>query len=122
MVTAGERRDRASIQTCTEMSDGHDGFTETWTTPTGFSRWAVRARALSGRDLERARQVDPRVTWEIVFAWWRTFRADLQGGRARLLLHPTSSAADDITLEIVTPPVDVEGQRQNVLVLAREAA
>lgn len=120
MVTAGERRDRVSVQVRTETSDGHDGYTETW--DTRHSRWSARARALSGRDLERARQVDPRVSWEVVFGYWRAFRADLDGGRARLLVHPTSNSADDITLEIVTPPVDVEGKRHDVLVLCREAA
>jgi len=120
MVPAGERRDRVSVQVRTEVPDGHDGFLETWAIR--HHRWSARARALSGRDLERARQVDPRVTWEIVFGWWRAFRADLDGGRARLLYHPTSISDDDLTLEIVTPPVDVEGKRHDVLVLCREAA
>jgi head-tail adaptor len=120
MVTAGERRDRVSIQARTETSDGHDGYTETWSTLR--SRWSARVRPLSGRDLERARTVDPRVTHEVVFGWWHGWRDDLDGGRARLLFHPTSVSDDDIEFEIVTPPVDVEGKRENVLVLAKEAA
>jgi head-tail adaptor len=120
MVASGERRDRVSVQVRTEVPDGHDGFIETWSIR--HARWSARVRALTGRDLETARQVDPRVSWEVIFGWWRAFRDDLDGGRVRLLYHPTSESDDDITLEVVTPPVDVEGRKQDVLILCRELA
>lgn len=119
-LTASERRERVTVQVRSEVSDGHDGYTETWTTQ--HSRWAARVRALSGRDLETARQVDPRVSWEVILQWWQDFRSDLAGGRTRLVFHPTSDTADDITMEIVGPPVDVEGAGRDVLVYGREVA
>lgn len=118
MISAGDLRDRVSIEVRTEVSDTHDGYTETWAVR--HSRWAANVRELSGRDLERARQVDPRTSIEVDFRYWEAFRADLDGGRVRLKVHDTSASADDRTLEIVSPPVETE-RRVKVTVGCREA-
>lgn len=119
MLSAGDLPDRVSIEVRTEASDGHDGLTETWAAL--HKRWAASVRDLIGRDLERARQVDPRISIEVDFRYWRAFRDDLDGGRVRLKVHSTSDEANDRTLEIVAPPVEAE-RRWKVTVSCREAA
>lgn len=119
MVRAGDLRDRVSIEVRTETSDGHDGFTETWAVR--HRRWAAGVKELTGRDLERARQVEPRTSIEVTFRHWAAFREDLDGGRVRLKVHESGDADDDRTLEIVGPPVEVE-RRIKVTVPCREAA
>jgi head-tail adaptor len=119
MLSAGTLQDRVSIQARTETSDGHDGLVETWATLHG--RWSAAVRELRGRDLERARQADPRTSIEVDFRYWRAFRDDLDGGRVRLLVHPTMQSDDDRVLEIVGPPVESE-RRVMVTVPCREAA
>lgn len=113
------RRQRVSVEVSTETSDGHDGYTQTWAVR--HRRWSAAVRPLAGRDLERARQIDPRIAYEVEFGYWRAFRADLDGGRVRLIYHPTADAADDRTLEIVGAPRDVDEAHQVVIVTCREA-
>jgi head-tail adaptor len=119
MLTAGDLVDRVSIEVRTETDDGHRGTTETWAVR--HHRWSARVRELSGRDLERARQVEPRTAMEVDFRYWQAFRADLDGGRIRLKVHPTDHATEDRTLEVVGPPVETE-RRLRVTVPCREAA
>lgn len=102
---AGDLRHRVSLQTRTEVPDGHDGFTETWTTVQ--SRVAARVIQLVGRDLERARQIDPRSTHEVRVRFWRTYADTFDGGRARLIWHD-EGAMGNRTLEIVTPPQELD--------------
>jgi SPP1 family predicted phage head-tail adaptor len=114
MLPAGQLRQRATVQTSAEASDGHDGFTQTWT-----DRWAripARVRPLVGRDLERAQQTDPRVSHEVAIRYWRTYATDLAGGRARVIYHDLA----DRTFEIVGAPVDVEERHEMLLLLCRE--
>lgn len=121
MLTAGELRHRVTIQARAETSDGHGGFTDpTWSTVR--SRVAAKVRPLAGRDLERARQIDPRVSHEVTLRYWRDYPTDLDGGRTRLLYHPSSNSSDDRTFEIVTPPIDVEERHEALQVMCREAA
>lgn len=115
-----QRPQRVSIEVRTEASDGHDGYVETWAVR--HRRWSARVRPLAGRDLERAQQIDPRISTEVTFGYWRGYRDDLDGGRVRLVYHPTSVSDDDRTLEIVTPPTDVDERHVDVQVLCREAA
>ena len=115
-----ERRHRVSIESLTETSDGHDGLTDTWTPLR--RRWPARVRPLAGRDLERAQQIDPRISHEVTFGYWRGYQADLKGGRVRLVYHPTATAADDRTFEIVGAPVDVDERHVEITMLCREAA
>ncbi len=97
---AGDLVHRVSIQNRTETGDGHDGFTESWSTVR--SRIAGRVVSLSGRDLERARQIDPRASHELTLRFWPTHNDDLDGGRARVIWHD-DGAIGDRTLEIVEP-------------------
>lgn len=120
MLTAGELRHRVTVQTRTEVSDGHDGVNETWSALR--SRVAARVDPLLGRDLERARQIDPRISHQVSLRYWAAYQADLKGGRSRLVYHPTASASDDRTFEIVTPPIDVNERHEELSVLCREAA
>lgn len=120
MLTAGELRHRVTVQTRTEVSDGHDAFTESWADVK--SRIPAQVLPLLGRDLERARQIDPRVSHTVSVRYWRTYQADLDGGRARLVYHPTSDSTADRLLEIIGAPVDVEERHIMLQLLAKEAA
>lgn len=117
---AANRCQRVSVEVRTETADGHGGYTDTWAVR--HRRWSARVRPLAGRDLERARQIDPRISHEVEFGYWRAYRDDLDGGRVRLVYHATSEATDDRTLEVVAPPIDVEERHEDVIVLCREAA
>jgi hypothetical protein len=115
---AGERRQRVSVQIKAKVSDGHDGFLpDQWASV--HARMAVNVKPLAGRDLERARQIDPRISHEVTLPYWRAYHQDLNGGRSRLLYH---DGAMDRPLEIVAPPIDVEEAHVKVTVLCREAA
>src|SRR5262245_16548471 len=116
MTTAGEYRQRVTIQTRAEVSDGHDGLTESWTNV--HARWPARVLPLAGRDLERARQIDPRISHEVTFRYWRDYPTDLDGGRARLVYHGLT----DRSFEIVGPPIDVDELHVELMMLCREAA
>jgi len=113
-VQAGEHRHRVSIQGRVEVSDGHDGVIETWTTV--HARWPARVRPLMGRDLERAQQVDPRITHEVSMRYWRAYPADLDGGRAQLIYHDLA----DRTFEIIGAPVDVEERHVELVMTCKE--
>ena len=115
-MRAGDLRDRVTIERRTETSDGHDGVTEAWATV--YRRAAAKVQPLSGRDLERARQIDPRISHDVTLRYWQTHRADLDGGRVRLVHH----GIEDVTLEIVGPPLDVDGRREWLRMPCREAA
>jgi len=115
-MTAGDLRDRVTIQRRTETSDGHDGVTETWSLVR--SRVSAQVQPLAGRDLERARQIDPRISHDVTLRYWPSYRADLDGGRARLVQH----GLVDVTLEIVGPPIDVDGRHVWLRMPCREAA
>ena len=100
-MQAGELIHRISLQTRTETSDGHDGYTESWSTVQG--RVAARVDPLSGRDLERARQIDPRATHRVCLRFWRAHNDSFVGGRARVIWHD-DGAIGDRTLEVLGPP------------------
>ena len=102
-MTVGDLIHRITIETRTETSDGHDGFTETWTA--GPSRIAALVRSLAGRDLERAHQIDPRASHELTLRFWQAYDTDLDGGRARVIWH--DAVTGDRTLELVEPPREV---------------
>lgn len=121
MVTAGALRQRVSILARTEASDGHDGLVETWDTVVR-TRMSARVKPLQGRDLERAQQIDPRITHEVTFRFWSDYPADLDGGRARLLYHPTNDSSDDRTFEIVGAPMDIGESHLELRLACKEAA
>ena len=114
---AGDLFHRVSIQNRTETDDGHGASDETWSTVQ--SRIAARVVPLSGRDLERARQIDPRASHEIRLRYWRAHNDDLDGGRARVIWHD-DGAIGDRTLELVGPPVETV-HRDTLLMTCRES-
>jgi SPP1 family predicted phage head-tail adaptor len=114
MLRAGELRQRVTVQTRTETSDGHDGLIESWANLR--PRIAARIRPLLGRDLERAQQTDPRVSHELTLRYWRAYATDLDGGRARVVYHDIA----DRTFELVGPPVDVDERHVELQILCRE--
>jgi SPP1 family predicted phage head-tail adaptor len=115
-VEAGELRHRLTVQTRTEVSDGHDGFTESWNAVPKRTRIAGKVRPLQGRDLERAKQTDARISHEVTVRYWHDYRTELAGGRARLIYHDRT----DRTFEIVAPPVDVEERHEQLVLQCRE--
>ena len=120
-MDSGMLRQRVTLEARTETSDGHDGFTLGWT-PILPKRRSARVVPLSDRDLERARQIDPRISHEVTFRYWRAYQSDLDGGRVRLVYHPTSTTADDRIFELIAPPMDVDERHVQLRVLCRELA
>lgn len=116
MISSGALMHRVTIQKQTETSDGHKGFTETW--PTLHARVPARVRPLVGRDLERAHQIDPRISHEVSLRYWKNYRTDLVGGRVRLVYHDIT----DRTFEIVAPPIDADEKHVELTLACREAA
>ncbi len=115
-MNAGDLRQRVTVQTRTETEDGHDGFTTAWTA--ALSRTPAVVVALSGRELERARVVDPRASHEVRLRYWSAYSTALAGGRARLIWH--DGDIGDRTLEPVEPPREVE-PRKTLAMVCREA-
>ena len=115
-MNAGDLIHRVSIQNRTETDDGHGASDETWSTVQ--SRIAARVAQLSGRDLERARQIDPRATHDVHLRYWRTHDDDLDGGRAQVIWHD-DGALGDRTLELVAPPVEII-HRESLVLICRE--
>lgn len=117
MLPAGDLRHRVTIQSVPEVSDGHDGFTDG--TPVAVhARVPAYVKPLQGRELERSRQIDPRLSHEITMRYWRNYTADLAGGRTQLVYHDD----EDRTFEIVSPPVDVQEAHVMLQFSCREEA
>lgn len=106
---------RVTIETRTEVSDGHDGFTEQWVAQR--ARIAASIQMLAGRDLERAKQIDPRATYELRLRFWLNYRTDLAAGRARIIWHDGNLG--DRTLEVVEPPRETE-RRMALTMICKE--
>jgi head-tail adaptor len=115
---AGELVHRVSVRVMTEVSDGQDGFVDT---PVVLhARMPAHVKPLSGRDLEHARQIDPRISHEVTLRYWRAYRADLAGGRTDLIYHDQPEI--DREFEIVSPPVDENEAHVKLTLLCREVA
>lgn len=121
-MKAHERNARVTIELRTEVTDGQDGFAPDDWTAVEPARRSARVQPLTGRDLDRAQQIDPRISHQVTFGYWRRYRTELAGGRARLVYHPTSEATDDRVFEIVGPPIDLEERHDRIIVYCREAA
>lgn len=116
MLTAGALPHRVSIQLLSEQSDGKDGYVDDLTTV--HRRIPARVRPLLGRDLERAHQVDPRITHEVTLRYWRNYANDLMGGRSTIVYHDST----DRVFDIIGPPIDVEEQHIELRQTCKEAA
>lgn len=114
-MDAGALRQRVTLQARTETSDGHDGLTETWANVSPIRR-AAKVEPLQGRDLESAKQVDPRISHKVTLRYWRAYPDDLDGGRARLVYHDVN----DRTFELVSPPIDVAERHEWLKMFCRE--
>lgn len=118
VLPAGELRQRVSVQVKAKISDGHDGFKkDQWSSL--LDRVAARVKPLQGRDLERAQQIDARISHEVTLRYWRAYRTQLNGGRCSLLYH---DGIADRRFEIVAPPIDVDEAHVQLRMLCREAA
>ena len=114
-MRAGDLRHRVTIQVRTETSDGHDGLTETWADH--HRRWAANVVPLAGRELERARAIDPRSSHRVDLRYYSDYLAD-DLARAQLVWH---DGGTDRTLEPVEPPQEVDF-RVGLMLTCREAA
>lgn len=113
-MRAGQFRHRLSVQDQSETSDGHDGYLETWTTTR--TRIPGQVMPLAGRELERARQIDPRAALEVSFRYWSGYHTARIPG-LQFIWH---DGAYDRTLTPIEPFREIE-PRQTVAVVVREA-
>lgn len=112
---AGELRHYVTIQTRSKESDGSDGFVETWSAVK--RRIHAKVEPLSGRELESARQIDPRAGHLVSVRYWPTYRTEFTA-RGRIVYH---DGGTDRTLEPVEPIREAE-YRETLQVICREAA
>ena len=116
MLSSGALPQRVTIHLLTEQPDGHDGVVDVWTPV--HRRVPARIRPLAGRDLERARAIDPRITHDVTFRYWQNYRTDLAGGRSKIVYHDIV----DREFEIVGPPVDTNEAHVELVQTCKEAA
>lgn len=112
-MRAGRLRDRITVTGKTEVKTSHFGFDETPVTVA--SRIPADVEELSGRELERARQIDPRTTHTVRVR----FRDDLAAGQT-VTYH--DGRRGDRDFEIVAPPRDPASMHRELVLLCREAA
>lgn len=115
-MEAGALRSRVSFRKFVEVDDLHGGFTETALAIR--DRVAAEISALAGRDLELARQVDPRASHLVTVRYWANYHDDLIGGRVQAIWH---DALKDRTLEVVEPPRE-RVARTALAMICKEAA
>ena len=114
MIPRGQLKHVVTIETLTEVDDGHGGLIDSWAVVQ--SRKAARVRPLQGRELEVAKQVNARISHEVALRYWRGYHADLDGGRARVVYHERI----DRTFDVVAPPIDVGELHEDVLLMCAE--
>ncbi len=115
-LNVGEMRHRVTVQALAQVDDGHNGFTDAWSAL--HRRVAACVQPLQGRELESARQIDPRISHDITLPYWQAYRDDLSGGRVQLVYHDLA----DRTFDVVAPPVDIEEKHRWVTVRCKEMA
>jgi len=114
-MRAGDLRERVTIQQLTEQSDGHDGFITSWSALR--QRVSAQIAALTGRELEQAKAIDPRAAYEVKVRYWSgSMDAPITG--VQFIWHHGSK---NRTLTPIEPFREVE-PRQTLAVFAREAA
>ncbi len=111
-MRAGGLRHRVTITGAAEVTDGHHGFVDTPVTVA--RRVPAKVNVLSGRELDRAQQIDPRSTHEVRLR----YRTGVKAGQA-LTYH--DGRAGDRPFEIVAPPQDVDELHRELQLLCREA-
>lgn len=113
-MRAGAYRHRLSMQAQSDQSDGHDGYTEAWTTLR--SRVPAKVEPLTGHELDRARQIDPRAAHEVTVRYWAGYHATRIPG-LQFIWH---DGAFPRTLTPIEPFREIE-PRQTLAVTCREA-
>lgn len=111
-MQAGRLRHRVSIAALQETDDEHHGYASV---PLEIaSRIPAEVVELSGRALDRAQQIDPRIICEVHVR----FRADIASGQ-QLTYHDPDRG--DRVFEIVGPPVNPEGRRRELVLTVKAA-
>jgi SPP1 family predicted phage head-tail adaptor len=83
-VHAGGLRQRVTIEVRTKVSDGSDGYVESWSALR--ERVPAQVEDLDGREIERARQIDARATHMVTVRYWADYRDELTP-RVRIVYH-----------------------------------
>jgi len=104
-MQAGRLRHRVTVQTTVETADGRGGTTAV--PGTLLRRIPADVEMLTGRELERAMQIDPRSRLQVLLR----YHAGVKAGQA-VIYH---SFGGDRTLEIVAPPTIEEKDRAMTL-------
>lgn len=112
-MRAGEFRHRLTMQVQSEQSDGHDGYIDAWSP--FRTRVPAEIAPLSGRQLELARQIDPRAAHEVKVRYWAASH-DTRITALRFVWH---DGAYPRTLTPIEPFREIE-PRQTLAVTCRE--
>ena len=116
-MQAGRLRHRITIQLPTEVKDTQRGFTDG--TPSVIAaRIPAAVVPLSGRELERAQQIDPRISHRVEIR----YRADVLFSRTQRPEVVYHAVTGDRTLEVVAPPINLEERNRELHLLCAEAA
>lgn len=113
-MRAGDLRERMTIEQQSEQPDDHDGFDEDWS-PLRH-RVPAQIAALTGRELEQAKAIDPRAAYEVKIRYWRNSQETRIPG-LRFVWH---HGAYNRTLTPIEPFREVE-PRETLAVFCREA-
>jgi SPP1 family predicted phage head-tail adaptor len=115
MLSPGALRDRVTIQAATETQDAHRGFVE-GTPTTVCARIPAEVTQLTGRELERAMAIDPRIAYRVRVR----YRNDI-AARQTAIYHAGVQRGGDKTLEIIKPPIVVDGRYRELHLWCMEA-
>ena len=111
-IAAGTMRDRVSYVEQAEVKTDRGGFEVGLTTV--YRRVPAKVEPLSGVELQRAAQVDPRQKWKVTMRYLSGIRAEQY-----VIYHRFDG---DRTLEIVEPPLVNEKDRTMVLMCGEAPA
>ena len=114
-MQAGDLKDRVTIEVRGKKSDGSDGYVEAWSPVR--RRISADVANLSGRELERGRQIDARATHQVSVRYWSMYRSELTA-HVRIVFH---DGVHNRLLEPVEPIREVE-DREKLQVICREAS
>jgi SPP1 family predicted phage head-tail adaptor len=109
-MRGGSLRHRVTVQAHSEVADGHGGFTESWTTI--CARVSAFVEPLSGRELDRAMQIDPRSSHQVTMR----FRPDVKA-RHVVIYHDGET---DRRFEVVDGPTTIEERRREMTMTCKE--
>lgn len=111
MTGAGQLKHRVTIKGVIETKTAQFGFTKADLIVA--KRTPSFVEPLSGRELERAQQIEPRSTHRVTMR----YRTGVKAGQT-LIYH--DGRAGDRPFEIVAPPLDIEMNHVELQILCRE--